>query len=228
MLTKIIELAYFKIKGRKIHIDKNIPSIYLIRLFIINFFALIRGSLLGFKYVGIGKRSRILGRSSCYINQGSTIGRSCLLDGVGNEGLFIGHGSSIGDNCILKVSGTLKSLGSFIKIGSGVGLGEFAHLGGAGGLTIGNNTIIGPYFSCHPENHIFMDKTELIKDQEVERVGIKIGSGCWIGAKVTILDGANIGSGCIIAAGAVVLGNFPANSVIGGIPAKVIKGRFDE
>lgn len=228
MIIRIIELAYFKIKGRKINIDKNISFFYLIRLSIVNFFALIRGGLMGFKYVGIGKRSIILGRSSCYINSGSTIGRSCILDGVGNEGLFIGHGSSVGDNCILKVSGTIKSLGSFIRIGSGVGLGEFAHLGGAGGLTIGNNTIIGPYFSCHPENHNFMDKNELIKDQGVKRLGINIGNDCWIGAKVTILDGAKIGNGCIIAAGAVVIGNFPDNSVIGGIPAKVIKGRFDE
>lgn len=48
---------------------------------------------------------------------------------------------------------------------------------------------------------------------------------CWIGAKVSILDGAIIGDNCIVVAGAVVKGEFPANSTIGGVPAKILKMR---
>ena len=59
----------------------------------------------------------------------------------------------------------------------------------------------------------------------VKRKGIIIGKDCWIGAKVTILDGTVIGDGCIVAAGAVVRGYIPPYSIIGGIPAKVIKSR---
>ncbi len=44
---------------------------------------------------------------------------------------------------------------------------------------------------------------------------------CWIGAKVTILDGTIIGDNSVVAAGAVVRGQFPDNCVIGGIPAKI-------
>ena len=48
----------------------------------------------------------------------------------------------------------------------------------------------------------------------------------WIDAKATILDGVKIGNGCVIAAGAVVVnGIYPDNSIIGGIPAKVLKMR---
>ena len=54
---------------------------------------------------------------------------------------------------------------------------------------------------------------------------LKVGCNCWIGAKVTILDGARVGNGCIIAAGAVVRGEFPDNVIIGGVPAKIIKVR---
>lgn len=66
-----------------------------------------------------------------------------------------------------------------------------------------------------------------IRKQGVNRKGIKIGSNCWIGAKVTILDGTIIGNGCIVAAGAVVRGQFPDNCVIGGVPAKILKMRYE-
>ncbi len=42
-------------------------------------------------------------------------------------------------------------------MGSRVGIGEFAYLGGGGGLSIGDDCIIGQYFSCHPENHLHAD-----------------------------------------------------------------------
>ena len=102
-------------------------------------------------------------------------------------------------------------------------LGEFAYLGGAGGLEIGNDCVIGQYFSCHPENHQFEDSSKLIRLQGTTRKGIKIGNNCWIGAKVTILDGVTIGDNCVIAAGAVVTKSMPAGRLIGGVPAKVLK-----
>jgi len=55
-------------------------------------------------------------------------------------------------------------------------------------------------------------------------VEISIGDGCWIGMASAILPGARIGMGCVVAAGAVVLaGDYPPNSLIGGVPAKVIR-----
>lgn len=53
---------------------------------------------------------------------------------------------------------------------------------------------------------------------------IVIGDDVWVGANVTILKGAKIGSGCVIATGSVVVrGEYPANSILAGSPAKVIK-----
>jgi acetyltransferase-like isoleucine patch superfamily enzyme len=125
------------------------------------------------------------------------------------------------------VSTSLNQLGEFIKIGDNVGIGEFAYLGGAGGLEIGDGCIIGQYLSCHPENHNYQSLEKEIRHQGVSRKGIKIGANCWIGSKVSILDGVSIGEGSIIAAGAVVNKSFPDNSIIGGVPAKLIKSRLD-
>lgn len=55
-----------------------------------------------------------------------------------------------------------------------------------------------------------------------------IGNDVWIGSKATILQGVNIGNGAIIAAGAVVTKDVPAYAIVGGVPAKIIKYRFDE
>lgn len=52
---------------------------------------------------------------------------------------------------------------------------------------------------------------------------VVIGNGVWIGANVTILGGVNIGDGAVVAAGAVVTKDVPAKTLVGGVPAKVIK-----
>ena len=56
---------------------------------------------------------------------------------------------------------------------------------------------------------------------------INIGNDVWIGLNVTLLDGVNIGNGSIIAAGAVVTKDVLPYSIVGGVPAKLIKMRFD-
>jgi acetyltransferase-like isoleucine patch superfamily enzyme len=52
---------------------------------------------------------------------------------------------------------------------------------------------------------------------------VKIGNGVWIGANVTILPGVTVGENAVIAAGAVVTKDVPANSIVGGNPARVIR-----
>jgi acetyltransferase-like isoleucine patch superfamily enzyme len=150
------------------------------------------------------------------------------VSALSKNGIQFGNNVSIGAFSRIIVSTTLNNLGDKIVIGNSVGIGEYASIGGAGGLEIGDECIVGPYLSCHPENHNYSDLTLSIRHQGVNRKGIKIGQNCWIGSKVTILDGVQLGNGCIIAAGAVVTKSFPDNSIIGGVPAKLINTRGDE
>jgi acetyltransferase-like isoleucine patch superfamily enzyme len=147
------------------------------------------------------------------------LGDHVLISALGTRGVLLGDAVGIGAFSRLVVSTSMTNPGSFICIGNNVGIGEYAYLGGAGGL------IIGQYFSCHPENHLFDDRGVPIRKQAVRREGITIGRDCWIGSKVTILDGVSIGEGCVIAAGAVVTRSVPSFSVIGGIPAKLLRAR---
>jgi len=173
----------------------------------------------------MGSRVSFFNPSKIKFGKYLKLGNDVHLSALGKQGILIGDNVGIGAYSRVIVSTSMNNLGQFIKIGSNVGMGEFAYLGGAGGLEIGDECIIGQYFSCHPENHVASDLSSAIRHQGVTRKGIKIGENCWIGSKVTIIDGVEIGSGCIIAAGAVVNKSFPANSIIGGVPAKLLKSR---
>jgi acetyltransferase-like isoleucine patch superfamily enzyme len=215
--------------GKKILFDPRIPESYILFLAIQYFVSLIRGAfVLGLKkgssrQIFVASAVHFRCRSKIFLSKGVRIGRGCTLDGLGDTGISLGVGAKIGEYSVLICSGSLEKIGSHIRLAEQVGLGEFSRIGGSGGVEIGANTIIGQYFSAHPENHIFDNRFQLIKNQGTVRKAISIGENCWIGAKVTVLSGSEIGCGCVVAAGSVVNGVFPDYCVIGGVPARVIK-----
>lgn len=191
------------------------------------FFRAFRGVFFHFispsKMTLVGRAVSIVGRSRLKMGKKIIIGDNVTLSAIGLEGISLGDDVSIGDFSKLVVSSDFSNLGKGITLCDGVGIGEYSRIGGSGGVTIGKDTIIGQYLSCHPENHTFNDPSVAIKYQGTERGEIKIGEGCWLGSKVTVLAGSEVGNNCVIAAGAVVRGKFPDRCIIGGVPAKIIK-----
>ena len=176
--------------------------------------------------VFVHRTSKIRSTRKIKFGKNLNVDRNCYIDALSTDGIRFGHNVSIGKNTTIECSGTLKWLGKGLVVGDNVGLGTHGFFGCAGGVEIGDNTIFGNYVSIHSENHNYSDVNTPIRLQGVNRKGIKIGKDCWIGAKATILDGTVLGDGCIVAAGAVVRGVIPPFSVIGGVPAKVIKSRL--
>ncbi|MBT2538271.1 acyltransferase [Arthrobacter sp. ISL-69] len=92
-------------------------------------------------------------------------------------------------------------------------------------MVIGANCLLGPNVTVLSENHEFSNTTVPIKSQGNIRNAVRIGDDCWVGAGAKILAGVTIGHGSIIAAGAVVTKSFEPYSVVGGVPAKIIRLR---
>lgn len=217
------------IKSEKWELDQRIPNTYLISFFFTKGIMLIRGFLNFFTFrhfVLIGVNSKLYCKSLMKFKGTINIDRNCIINALSTNGVVFGKNVSIGKYTTIECSGSLKNIGKGLNVGNNVGLGTHGFFGCAGGITIGDDTIFGNYVSLHSENHIIDDLEKPIRLQGVTRLGIIIGNNCWIGAKATILDGANIGDGCIVAAGAVVTkGFYEMNSIIGGVPAKIIKKR---
>ena len=109
--------------------------------------------------------------------------------------------------------------GKNLKIGRNVFINSCCQFQDQGGITIGDGTLIGPKTVIATLNH----HQNPNKRANLIPKPVKIGKNVWIGANVTILPGVTIGEGAIIAAGAVVNKNVEANTIAGGVPAKLIK-----
>lgn len=110
---------------------------------------------------------------------------------------------------------------SKIKFGNKISTNNNIFICAANYIEIGDDTLIGQNVTImdHEAHGIDPDKRRTLGP-----IGkVIIGNNVWIGNNVTILKNSFIGSNCIIATGAVVSGEFPANVIIGGVPAKIIK-----
>ena len=109
--------------------------------------------------------------------------------------------------------------GKNIHIGDHVFINAGCSFQDQGGITIGNGCLIGHHTVIATLNH----------EEQPERRGdlhpahVVIGNRVWIGSNATILPGVRIGDGAIVAAGAVVTKDVLPNTVVGGVPARVIK-----
>lgn len=148
-----------------------------------------------------------------------------FINALSKTGISLGSNVTIQRDSILICTGVIRNLGVGIKIEDNVGLNSRVYIGGQGGVEIGENAILGPDVKIFSENHNFLNKEISIKEQGETRKGVKIGTDCWIGSGSIILDGVNLGNGCIVAAGSVVTKSFLPYSLIGGVPAKIIKIR---
>jgi len=223
-MHKALDLVLARLLKREVALDPRISTGYLFGRMVGAAVALLRGVLLVRKKLLLGPGSRVHAAGMLRLGSGLVrIDEHCKIDCMSTGGISLGRNFKLGAFSRIIASGSLSDLGMGVEIGDDVGIGEYAFIGGAGGVVIGAGTIAGQYLSLHPENHIFNDPARPVKDQGVTRAGIEIGRGCWIGAKVTLCDGVHIGRHSVVAAGSVLTKSFPAHSLIAGVPARLVR-----
>jgi acetyltransferase-like isoleucine patch superfamily enzyme len=111
------------------------------------------------------------------------------------------------------------NFGRFIQLGKRVFINHACSFLDMGGITLEDDVLIGPKVNLITENH----PLEPANRRALISKPIIIKRNAWIGAAATILPGVTIGENAVVAAGAVVSKDVPANTIVGGVPAKVIK-----
>jgi len=149
---------------------------------------------------------------------------------------FIGHG--IRYLCVNRLA---KSCGNKVlifpgcrfhwlencEIGENVTIHDFCYIDAIGGIKIGNNTRIAHNCSIITGQHRYDLPGKTIYDSGYTKSAVFIGSDVWLGTGVVVLQGITIGDGCVVGANSVVTEDVESFYIVGGVPAKLIRHRFD-
>lgn len=116
------------------------------------------------------------------------------------------------------------SYSPFVKIGNNVSIGNRFTALSAAPIVVEDDCLLASDILITSENHGLDPETYTsYADNPLDATPVRIGKGCWIGEKAVILPGVTLGDKCIVAAGAVVTKSFPSYTLVGGVPAKVLK-----
>jgi len=109
--------------------------------------------------------------------------------------------------------------GKNLTLGRDVFLNMGCRFQDAGGITIGDGTLIGHGSTVVTLNHA----VDPARRADMVPAAVVIGRTVWLGAGVTVVPGVTIGDGAIVGAGAVVTKDVPAGAIVAGVPARVIR-----
>jgi len=142
---------------------------------------------------------------------------------AGPDGIDLGAGTIVMHGAVLHVYNFRDLPHAGIWIGKNSLVGEYSVIRGQGGVHIGDRVYTSPFSQIIAVNHVFDDPEKPFVEQGITAEGITIEDDVWIGAGAIITDGVRIGKGAVIAAGSVVTKDVQPHTVVGGVPAKVIR-----
>ena len=151
----------------------------------------------------------------------NTIGENSNFEGadsLGARSRFVGemgYGSYMCEDCNI-----VGKIGRFTSIGPGAYVAQGTHPTGAPYVTTS------PMFFSTRKQAMETFATKNLFNEATS--GVDIGNDVWIGVRVFMVGGTKIGDGAILLSGAVVTKDVPPYAIVGGVPARVLKYRFDE
>lgn len=212
-------------------IDSSLSSLDLFKEILSRVIQFLRGLLLkpflkkANGFIFLGRNVKIRFKKKLKVGRSIIIGDNVEINALSKYGVVFGNNVLILKNTIIECTGVIRNLGEGLIIGDNVGIAQNCFIQVRGKIIIGNNVILGPNVSIFSENHVFSNIEMPISDQGETRKGVTIEDGVWIGTRAVILDGVKVGKNSIVAAGAIVNKDVPPFSIVGGIPAKVLKNR---
>ena len=154
----------------------------------------------------------------------------CFRSMKGYKGLAIRYAlvktlaKTCGDNVSIHPDVYLFSVDQ-LSLGDNISIHPMCYIDAGGGIDIGSDVSVAHATTILSTTHTYDGHNLPIKDQPLITQKTVIEDNVWIGAKVTILCGNTVHSGSVIAAGAVVAHDIPANTMVAGVPARVVKER---
>ena len=139
------------------------------------------------------------------------------------NGIEIGPETIVMHGAVLHVYNFRDMPQSGIKIGRNSLVGEYTVIRGQGGVVIGDRVYTSPFTQIIAVNHVFDDPDRPFVEQGITAEGIVVEDDVWLGAGAIITDGVRVGQGAVVAAGAVVTEDVPPHTVVGGVPARILK-----
>ena len=152
------------------------------------------------------------------------VGAKCKIHDAASIDASRGPGIDLGDQVTLNRYAYLQGDSGGIRLGQRVEINNYTIVNGAGGVDVGDDTLIGPGVRIISYQHRYAAGST-IRSQPALASPIRIGRDVWIGANAVVLAGISIGDGAVIGAGAVVTRDVPAGAVMAGVPAQLIKRR---
>ncbi|MBN2072577.1 MAG: acyltransferase [Actinobacteria bacterium] len=152
---------------------------------------------------------------------------NCVLDAKGDNS----GGLEIGNNVIISRNVVLSSKNGYIKIGDNtvIGINSVVHSVGKSSVVVGSDVLISAYVYLIGGGTYHYERSDIpIREQGLDlKGGIVIEDNVWLGASVNVIDGVTIKKGSIVGACSLVAKDIiEENSVVLGMPARVIKKRF--
>ena len=166
---------------------------------------------LGLWKLRLGRRLRLDGLAF--------IGPGCRLQVGRNAVLELGRWSWIGDGCKIRCHEGSVSFGAKSVMGQECTISSFQR------VSIGRECVIADRVMLIDFDHGVVDVETPIRRQGIYKRDVRVGHNVWIGYGACILRGSTVGDNAVVGANAVVTGEVPANAVVAGVPARVIRMR---